>query len=491
MKRVLLVFCLILASFTAAAWASLDTLWTRTYGGTHNDGLRSAIHTSDGANLAVGYTYSFGPANSNVFAVKVDDNGNTLWTQTYGGAGMDYGYGVCETSDGCYVITGYTMSFGAGKEDVYVVKIDANGDTVWTRTYGGSQPDEGRGICATSDGGVMVTGRTDSYGAGNNDLYLLKLDADGDTAWTRVFGSSRFDWGQGVCETQDGCYVTSGTSDSVTLNLDLYLIKVDPDGNKLWENRYGESAYGSPDWGMGIVAVGDTEIVVAGNVAIEGRDPSDACFLRVDLGGTQIGYRRYRDPYYEYACSVCCTPDSGLLFCGSTKYEANQTNDLLLLRRQASGALIFVQTMGGAGCDWGSSIIQAHPGVYLIAGHTESYGAGGFDGWLIELAEPGAGVPGKGGSLGRAFLAMPSPNPVSSATTLRFGVGDAGRVRLAVYDVAGRRVALLEDGDHAAGEFTQVWDGRDDSGRLVSPGIYVVRIETGSFEGMRKIVRLK
>jgi flagellar hook assembly protein FlgD len=86
---------------------------------------------------------------------------------------------------------------------------------------------------------------------------------------------------------------------------------------------------------------------------------------------------------------------------------------------------------------------------------------------------------------------MPSPNPVSSATTLRFGVGDAGRVRLAVYDVAGRRVALLEDGDHAAGEFTQVWDGRDDSGRLVSPGIYVVRIETGSFEGMRKIVRLK
>ena len=110
MKRVLLVFCLILASSTAAAWASLDTLWTRTYGGTHNDGFRSAIHTSDGANLAVGYTYSFGPANSNVFAVKVDDNGNTLWTQTYGGAGMDYGYGVCETSDGCYVITGYTMS---------------------------------------------------------------------------------------------------------------------------------------------------------------------------------------------------------------------------------------------------------------------------------------------------------------------------------------------------------------------------------------------
>jgi hypothetical protein len=489
MKKVLLVCCLVLA-FAATASASLDTLWIRTYGGSHNDGFRSAIATSDGANLAVGYTYSFGPANSNVFAVKVDDNGDTLWMRTYGGAGLDYGYGVCETADGNYVITGYTTSSGAGKEDVYVIKIDAQGDTVWTRTYGGPEPDEGRGICATSDGCVVVTGRTDSYGEGNNDLYLLKIDADGDTVWTRVFGSTRLDWGTGVCLTQDGNYAACGSSDEFTGDLNMYLVKVDPAGNLLWENHYGGTGYNEPDWATDIEAVADTELIVSGNTAIEGRDPSQGCFLRVNPAGTQLGFRKYLDPYYEYATSICGTPDGGNLFCGSDKRVADQTNDLLIYRRPAAGGFAIEQVMGGDGCDWGSSIVQAHTGIYLIAGHTESSGAGGFDGWLLYLAEPGAGIGDRASSAG-ALLAAPSPNPVSSSTSLRFGIADAGQVRLAVYDGAGRQVALIEDRPLGAGQFTRVWDGTGINGRRVSPGVYVVRLEAGGLTSATKLVVLR
>jgi hypothetical protein len=270
----------------------------------------------------------------------------------------------------------------------------------------------------------------------------------------------------------------------------MYLIKISPDGNALWENHYGQPGYNEPDWAMDVEPAADSELVVAGNVAIEGRDPSQGCFLRVTLSGTQLGYRRYTDPYYEYACSVCNTPDGGQLFCGSTKYEADQTNDMLIYRRPGSGGFAIEHIMGGAGCDWGSSIVQASPGVYLIAGHTESYGAGGFDGWLMKLAEPGAGIAGGGSSAG-AFLAVPSPNPVSAATTLRFGVRDAGRVRLAIYDVAGRRVALLEDGEFGTGEFTRVWDGNDTAGRRVAPGVYLVRLQTGSLQATDKLVLLK
>jgi hypothetical protein len=489
MKKTALIFVMLMTAAVSAS-ATLDSLWMRTYGGLENDGFRSVIPASGGGAVAVGYTYSLGPANSNVFAVKVDDNGNTLWTRTYGGDGMDYGCGVCETGDGCFVITGYTMSFGAGREDLYLLKINASGDTVWTRTYGGPESDEGRAACATYDGCVVVTGSTDSYGQGENDLYLLKVDSAGDTVWTRTFGSSRFDWGQSVCETQDSCYVVCGTTDSVTLELDIYLVKVDPDGNLIWENTYGEAAYSSPDWGMGVALVADTALVVAGYVAIEVRDVSDVCLVTVGLDGDQIGGRKWRSDYYQYANSVCATHDSGHVFVGTTKLVADQSNDLLLLKRLPSAGFVDILTLGGAGNDWGSSVVETHPGIYLVAGQTGSYGAGGFDGWLIAMHEPNAAARGGGFDRG-AFLAAPSPNPLSVGTTLRFGLSAPGPVRVALYDVAGRRVALLEDGYRETGEHTLVWNGRDDAGRRVSPGVYVARLEAGTFSAAAKVVVLK
>jgi len=489
MKTTALILVMLLVS-AASASATLDSLWMRTYGGAENDGFRSVINAGDGGAVAVGYTYSSGAPNSDVFAVKVDDNGNTLWTRAYGSDGMDYGCGVCETADHCFVIAGYTMSFGAGREDLYLLKIDASGDTVWTRTYGGAGPDEGRAVCSTHDGYVVVAGSTDSYGQGENDLYLLKVDASGDTVWTRTFGSSRFDWGQSVCETQDSCYLVCGTSDSATLELDIYLVKVDPDGNLLWENRYGETGYNSPDWGMDVALVADTALVVAGYVAIEVRDPSDGCLLTVDLDGGQLGSRKWRNDYYQYFNSVCATHDSGQVFVGATKIVADQSNDLLLLKRLPSAGFVDILTLGGAGNDWGSSVVEAHPGFYLVAGQTGSYGAGGFDGWLIAMREPDAAAGGGPYDRG-AFLAAPSPNPLSAATALRFGLTAPGSVRLAVYDVAGRRVALLHDGYRGAGEHTLIWNGRDDAGRRVSPGVYLARLEAGEFSTAAKVVVLK
>jgi hypothetical protein len=489
MKKIALAFTILMA-FAASASATLDSLWMRTYGGPENDGFRSVISTSGGGTLAVGYTYSFGPANSNVFAVRVDDNGDTLWMRAYGGDGMDYGCGVCETGDGCYVITGYTMSSGAGKEDVYVVKINAAGDTIWTRTYGGPEPDEGRAVCATHDGYLMVTGCTDSYGAGLNDLYLLKLDAAGDTVWARTYGSSRFDWGQSICETQDSCYVACGASDSLNQELDIYVVKIDPAGNLIWENRFGGTGHNDPDWGMDLALLADTAVVVAGYSAVEVNDPSDVYFVNVDLGGNQIGGRKWRSSYYQYANSVCATHDGGQVFCGATKLVADQSNDLLVLRRLPTQGFVDVVTIGGAGNDWGSGVVEVHPGVYVVAGQTGSYGAGGFDGWLVAMGEPGAAVIDDPPACS-LFLAAPAPNPLSPGTALRFGLPAGGRVRLAVYDVAGRRVALLEDSNRGPGEYVCTWDGQDQRGLRVSPGIYLVRLDAGDAFAATKVVVLR
>jgi hypothetical protein len=480
----------LLSSVTPAS-AQLDTLWTRTFGGSGNDGFRSVIATSDGGFVAVGYTYSLGAGDVDMFAVKTDADGGASWTRTFGGAGHDYGYGVCEMAGGGFAFAGYTTSFGSGREDVYVVKTDADGDTLWTRTFGGAEADEGRGICATSDGCLVVTGQTESFGVEDTDVYVLKVNASGDTVWTRTYGGWHIDWGMSVCETSGGNYGIAGTTGSNTGNHDIYIIRTDSDGNLLSETAHGGTGDVDPDWGVGACPASDGGFVVAGYRALEGQDPGEACILKIAADGSQDYYRKYMDSYYEYGCAICETHDGGHIICGGEKDNTTLKNDLLLLKRVPGSGWVWVQTLGGAASDWGSSIDRISDGNYIIAGHTESFGAGGMDAWLVRLREPVAAVPVDGAPVKKAFLSPPNPNPFNPTTTLRFGLSRAGRVDLAVYDISGRKVTILAEGHHPAGEFLAVWDGRDSDGREVSSGVYLARVVAGEFEATSKMVLLK
>jgi hypothetical protein len=143
--------------------------------------------------------------------------------------------------------------------------------------------------------------------------------------------------------------------------------------------------------------------------------------------------------------------------------------------------------VGGAGSDWGSSIIATDPGQYVIAGHTECSGAGGYDGWLLRMREPEAGVPE-----GRSpeAVAVPGPNPFTATTTIRFSVPSPSPVVVAIYDFAGRRVKVLRSTWLAEGEHTAVWDGCGERGERVAPGIYLVRVTAGETSTVSKLVRL-
>ncbi len=126
-----------------------------------------------------------GVGSGDVYLVKTDSLGDTLWTKTYGGNYPDYGLSVIRTPDGGYIITGATLSYGAGSWDVYLLKIDSLGNTLWTKTYGGGEGDEGWFLSPTSDGGFIITGYTESYGAGHADVYLIKTDSLGNVSGVR------------------------------------------------------------------------------------------------------------------------------------------------------------------------------------------------------------------------------------------------------------------------------------------------------------------
>ena len=178
--------------------------WEDIFGGVNNDKGYSVQETSDGGYILAGYTYSFGTGESDVYLIKLDSNGDTIWTKTYGGDSYDVGYSVQETSDGGYIIVGYTYSFGAGESDVYLIKTDSNGNVLWTKTFGGASYDMGYSVQETSDGGYIITGYTDSFGAGGSDVYLIKTDSNGNIAWTRTYGGSSSEAGYSVRETPDG-----------------------------------------------------------------------------------------------------------------------------------------------------------------------------------------------------------------------------------------------------------------------------------------------
>jgi len=492
MKEILLIAAL-MAMMVGVASAELDTVWVNTYGGAAADGFRDAIPTSDGGFIAVGYTYSFGAGDVDVFAVKTDAGGDTLWARTFGGPSPDYGHSVCEAGGGDYLIAGYTMSSGRGGEDVYLIKIDAAGDTLWTRTYGGPGLDEGRSVCLTGDGHILVAGQTQSYGAGESDVYLLKIDAAGDTVWTRFFGGAGADWAESVCEMADGSYGISGTTGTITTTHQVYALKVDPSGSLAWDYGFGSIDMYRENYGMRGVALADSGMVAAGwRTDQDHFDPCAPTFLRLYSTGLTQSYRRYIYPFVEYWNSVCVTADDGFLMCGAAKSSANQRNDLFLVKRIQGLGWVWDQTIGGAGSDWGCSAIEAEPGYYIISGYTESSGSGSYDGWLLFMREAEASVPpAAAGRRGAIFLAAPNPNPFRPMAALRFSVPRAMQAELAVYDITGRRVVVLVDGFVEPGEHAVTWYGRNEAGAEVSPGMYVARLVAGGSAVSRKLVRLK
>jgi len=215
--------------------ASGSTLWTRTYGGTDLDWGNSVQQTSDSGYIIAGGTLSFGAGGSDVYLIKTDSSGDTLWTRTYGGASYEEGMSVCQTLDSGYIIAGGTSSFGAGAPDstnVYLIKTNTSGDTQWTRTYGGTSDDEGNSVQQTADGGYIVAGSTGSFGAGDWDVYLIKTDASGDTLWTRPYGGVSLDEGCSVQQTSDSGYIIAGFTGSFGAGwYDVYLIKTDSLGD--------------------------------------------------------------------------------------------------------------------------------------------------------------------------------------------------------------------------------------------------------------------
>jgi hypothetical protein len=206
--------------------------WNRTYGGEGREVAQSMVATADGGYALAGYTDPPGMDRGIEFLlVKTDEAGNVEWNQTYDGIGSIYGGSLVATSDGGYALVADTTRFGAADYDVWLAKTDSSGNLQWSQTYGGTKHDYGYSVIETSDGGYAMAGFTYSFGAGQEDFWLVKTDASGNLEWNQTYGGLSAEHAYSVVEAADGGYAIAGSRYSIDGDHDFLWIRTDEYGN--------------------------------------------------------------------------------------------------------------------------------------------------------------------------------------------------------------------------------------------------------------------
>jgi hypothetical protein len=353
-----------------------------TYGGTNDEEGFSLVQTSDGGYAIASITFSYGAGYSDVWLVKTDANGTAQWNQTYGGINYDYGYSLVQTSDGGYAITGFTLSYGAGSYDAWLIKTDANGNHQWNQTYGGTNTDWGLSVVETGDGGFAIGGYTDSYGAGGYDVWLVKTDSAGNEQWNQTYGGTGSDQGWSVVETGDGGFAIGGYTDSYGAGgNDFWLVKTDASGTAQWNQTYGGTEY---DYGYSLVQTSDGGYAIAGWTMSYGAGNSDVWLVKTDANGSMQWSQTYGGTGSDQGSSLVQTSDGGYAIAIGTASFGAGNLDVWLVKTNAAGAVQWSQTYGGINRDAGYYVVETSDGGYAIAGFTKSYGAGNSDVWLVK-----------------------------------------------------------------------------------------------------------
>jgi hypothetical protein len=257
--------------------------WSKTVGGTGTDEVSSIVQTTDGGYAVAGVTNSFGAGGYDFYIVKLSSTGGLQWSKTVGGTGTDEVSSIIQTTDGGYAVAGYTTSFGAGNYDMYIMKLDVNGNIQWSKTVGGINADYASCVIQTSDGGYAAAGETNSFGAGNNDMYIVKLSSNGGLQWTRTVGGTSFDYANSIIQTTDGGYAVAGSTTSYGAgNNDMYIVKLDGSGNLQWSRTVGGS---NAEYGYSIVQTTDGGYTLAGTTTSFGMGSYDMFVVKLDAGG--------------------------------------------------------------------------------------------------------------------------------------------------------------------------------------------------------------
>jgi hypothetical protein len=465
-----------------------DTLWARTFGGSNIDIGHSVQQTSDMGYVITGYTRSFGSTSGrNVWLVKTDADGNLEWQNAFGGNNDDEGYSIKQTSEGGYIISGHTKSFGAGGKDVLLIKADADGNQEWLKTYGGNFDDEGYSVLQTPDGGYLIAGVTSSFSSGGRDVWLVKTDSGGNQEWTKSLGGMSSDGAWSVVQTTDGGFALAGWTFSYGPGPlgNAWLVKTDATGNQLWQKAFGGS---DVDRAHDLKQLDDGGYILTGYTSSSGAGLYDMLLIRTDSLGNEIWTKTFGGSGRDYGQSVLqIADDGGFLAAGYTLSYGMGSDDMWLVRTDVNGELLWHKTLGGSSSDVAFSVQQSFDGGFIVTGHTLSFGAGVHDVWLVKIAaEELTAISGSDAMAGGFVNLNNFPNPFNETTVIELSIPQKEFVSLEVYDLNGRLIKTLLKGMVEKGTYQLNFEAGSLEG-----GIYFYKLKSKRFSEARKMILLK
>jgi len=296
-------------------------MWNKTYGGPRNESCYCIQKTLDGCFIVTGKTKIVEPDNYDAILLKIDSDGTELWNKTYGGDLFDASWWVEPDLDGGYMLVGNTESKGNGDGDIWVIKTDSTGSLIWDKTFGREQFEEAEEVLVLDDGSLIILGSTESFGSGGNDLYLLKIDSIGNLIWERVYGGNLDDEGWSIESGEDNCFFILGRTNSFGAgNQDFWFLKTNEAGDILINRTFGGASF---DQARRIRKTDDGIFLLIGTTESFDAIGADYWLIAIDNDGYAIWDMLIGSQYYDIGYDVQKTDDSGFILTGITYNSFN------------------------------------------------------------------------------------------------------------------------------------------------------------------------
>ena len=387
--RVSILIALIVLSMVSPLVLSSNAFAFSTFamklGGLDRDDMFRGVEAApDGGYIVAGTTDSFGAGRRDGWIIKLDEDGSIESQRTYGGRAGDVIRSIRQASDGGFVTAGLSYSFDSGGGDLWMMKFDANQNFQWQRSYGGNGFDMAHTIEPTMDGGYLLAGFTTSFGASGKDYFVIKVDAAGDVVWQKRFGGDGDDVIRIAKQTSDGKYLVAGFTHSFGVRGDIMVLKLASNGDLEWQKSYGGSGFEEP---CCILEAPDGYIILEQSVSFSGN--TDAWVFKVDKDGDILWQKRHGGTGFDELSSARAMPDGGFIAAGETRSFGSHYEDFWVVRFDSGGNLVWQKHYGGDGVDEAEAIALTPEGGFVVVGTTKSFGAGDEDIWILRLDSRG------------------------------------------------------------------------------------------------------
>jgi hypothetical protein len=316
-------------------------VWEKTFGGALSDvGKRIVVNPIDSGFIFTGYTSSFGNGGYDVYLVRTDKNGNLIWQRSYGGLDWDFGNDIVLAPDGNVIICGYTYSFGYGKKDGYLIKVNSNsGNLMWQKYFGGTEDDDFRSLKVTTTNSIVLTGETKSYNDPAGDIYFLRTNLNGDSLLYRSYGlKNKEDFGASVIENAslNGYVMAGGTESYATYGKDAFIFGTDLNGDSLWFQNYSKP--GVDEQAVSVLNIAST----TGTYCLAYSEISLAAFKRnpvnliLDYTGIYIDGYEFGFTEDDELYQLSPTSDKGFIGTGYSNSFGSVDTELYLIKYDSS-----------------------------------------------------------------------------------------------------------------------------------------------------------